>query len=296
MTLFWTLYACIEKKRHPLLHKFVISLHNYYLNKIRKKILNYEPNLITPKTMNEKILWLIDQGDLELKTKLTDKIRVKNWVASLIGEEHIAKTYAVCESLDELDWDKLPVQFVIKASHGCRMNIFVKNKLDFSSKLIDEAKKITQSWLKINYADFCGEIQYKDIPPKILVEEFIQDKSPKYRGDYSFHCFNGEPLFIEHNKDVEGNPVSFIYDLDGKQIDFVISRRFYKSDFVFPSNFKKMIEISRILSKNFRYVRVDLRDCKDKIIFGEMTFTPYAGCINFSNKEKDFEFGEKIIL
>lgn len=296
MSLFWDLYLESKKKKNSFITNSIVSFHDFFFEKQRERILGYKPNFIIPKTMNEKIIWLLHHGDLSLKEKLTNKIEVKKWVAERIGEEYIAKTYAICDSLDEVDWDSIPERFVIKASHGCRMNIFILDKSQFLEGVFEKAKKVTQAWLDIDYSIFCGEIQYKNIPRKIMIEELTIENSVQLRFDYSFHCLNGKPTFIEHNRAFNKELVGFSYDIEGKQLDFVLSKKYYKSDFIYPKNLDKMIEIAEILSKDFRYVRVDLRAVHDKLYLGEMTFTPFAGVIPFSDKTVDYEYGKKIIL
>ena len=296
MGLFWDLYIEAIKEKNFFLSNNIVKIHDFFFEKQREYVLKYKPNFIIPKTMNEKIIWLLHHGDLKLKEKLTDKIEVKNWVAERIGEEYITKTYAVCDSLEEIDWKNIPDSFVIKASHGCRMNIFIMNKEEFLQYVLEKAKRVTQSWINIDYSIFCGEVQYKNIPHKIMLEELNIEDSLKMRNDYSFHCINGKPSFIEHNKVFNKKLIGFTYDLDGKQLDFVISSKYHKSDFLYPKTFDKMIEFAEILSKDFRYVRVDFRAVYDKLFFGEMTFTPFAGVIPFSDKMVDYEYGKKIIL
>lgn len=296
MNLFWDLFIDSINKKDSFLTDKIVKFHDFFFDWQRQYILKYKPNFIIPKTMNEKIVWLLHHGDLRVKEKLTNKIDVKNWVSERIGQEYITKTYAICDSLDEIDWATIPDRFVIKAAHGCRMNIFILNKNQFLDQVFNKAKRVTQTWMDIDYSLFCREIQYKNIPHKIMIEELTIEDSLKMRNDYSFHCINGKPSFIEHHRVFNKELIGFTYDLDGKQLDFVIGPKYYKAEFIYPENFEKMIEIAQILSKDFRYVRVDLRSVYDKLYFGEMTFTPFAGVIPFSDKSVDFEFGKRIIL
>ena len=296
MSLFWDLYSFAQEQKKPFLLDKIISFHKYFYEKERERVLTYKPNLIMPKTMCEKILWLMTHGDLSLKTLLTDKIEVKKWVSNIIGEKYVAKTYAICDDLSEVDWDTIPDKFAIKASHGCRMNVFVQNKEQFMKFLYPKAIETTKYWLNINYSDFCGEIQYKNIPRKLLIEELTVEDKVSTRIDYSFHCFNGKIEFIEHNFISKKDATGFIFDRNGEQLDFVFSGDYTKKEFEIPPEFEKMREVAEELAKDFRYVRVDLRATKDSFIFGEMTFTPYAGTIPFSDKKYDLELGKKIIL
>ena len=147
---------------------------DYYFNKRASLTLGYEYNPENPKTLNEKIKWLIHNEKLELKTKLTDKILVKGYVASKIGPNHTAELYGCFDNFEEIDFSVMPNQFVLKANHGWKMNILVKNK-NYIYRNHKEIKTITNKWLKTNYEEYSTEPQYENIRKKLLTEHTIQD-------------------------------------------------------------------------------------------------------------------------
>lgn len=143
-----------------------------------------------PRTFNEKIQWLKLYDATELKTQLADKYLVREWIKSKIGKEYLIPLIGVWDSVEEIDIEKLPTKFCIKATHGCGWNIIVKNKNDIEWETVKEKLNY---WLTLNYAFVNGlELQYLNIPHKIMVEEYIENDKGKLF-DYKIHCFSGEP-------------------------------------------------------------------------------------------------------
>jgi hypothetical protein len=238
-------------------------------------------DLKNPKTLADKLCWLELNREESLKIKCTDKYAVRNYVKSKGLESILVPLCAkVCSSSDELDFDSLPNQFAMKATHGCGMNL-----------ICDDKKRITKQallfnmdeWLKHDYARACIELHYKKIPHRIIFEKYLQDADRII--DYKFHCFHGKPNFIL----VCGNRVSGVqkrlYTLDWEPINEIVGKEKGHYDFKKPNELEKMIEISRVLSEDFDFVRVDLYDINGTIYFGELTFSPASGVFpNFSER------------
>ena len=150
-------------------------------------------DLENPQTLNEKIQWLKLFDTTPLKTRLTDKYLVREWVREQIGEKYLIPLLGVWDNFDEIDFDALPEKFVLKANHGCHWNIVVKNKKEFNK---DDAKEKMNKWLNTNYAFIYGlELQYKEIKPRIIAEKYLEN----YHGDiydYRIWCLNGHPVYI----------------------------------------------------------------------------------------------------
>ena len=251
-------------------------------------------NLENPQTLNEKTQWLKLYDNSPLKTRLADKYLVRDWVKEQIGEEYLIPLLGVWDNFDEIDFDKLPDKFVLKANHGCAWNVIVKDKSKFDKT---KAKKKFDKWMKRNYAYKAGlELQYKDIPPKIIAEQYIADKNNELN-DYKALCFNGEPKFIwidmgrAINKRTEN-----IYDPQWNLQPFLLTYQNSKEPVASPANLAKMIEFARKMSKDFALVRVDFYDVDGKLYFGEMTFTSASGVDKFKPAEYDLKLGQMLCL
>lgn len=296
MKAYWDLYFYFFRGCYPFYLHCPEKYHDEYRAKEFEIRNGYKPDFENPKTLSEKIWWLLKNEKIAEKTRLADKAEAKEWAKQLIGEEHITKTFGVWERVEDIDFNSLPEKFVIKATHGCRMNITVTNKKVFLENYLEKTKKCADKWLKTNYYYYHGELQYKGIKPRILAEEYTENKDNKKRTDFQIHCFNGEPLYIEHNHFENGTCDCLFYDTDCKKTDFYIAKEKKEIELKKPDNLELMLNMARKLSKDFKYARVDLRDCKDRIVFGEITFSPMAGVLCFTPREYNLKLGEKIIL
>lgn len=264
------------------------------LKKWYKKRTGKNLNIDNPKTFNEKIQWLKIYDNTPVKAKLADKYLVRDWVKDKIGDEYLIPLLGVWDKFDEIDFNKLPEQFVLKANHGSHWNIIVKDKSKFNIK---KAKKIFDKWMKRNYAFKAGlEMQYNDIKPKIIAEKYMEDSHGELN-DYKILCFNGKPKFVwvdcgrysnEHTKN--------IYDLNWNLQPFTMTYPVSKQNIPKPLHLDKMLELSEKLCHDFAFVRVDFYNVDGKIYFGEMTFTSMSGVDKFSPEGYDLELGEMLKL
>lgn len=268
---------------------FLVSYYKYYTGEIL--------DLKNPQTFNQKIQWLKLFDRNKLKTVLADKYLVRDWIKEKLGSEYLVPLLGVYDSINEIKYEKLPNQFVIKANHGSGMNIIIKDKT------IINIKNITlqfNKWLKQNHAFLFGlELQYKDIKPKIIIEEYIEQLD-KNLLDYKIHCFNGEPRIIQviGNRDYSSHSAEeAFFDTNWKPKELMY--RTYKQYTILPNkpvNLDEMLHVARIISKEFIYVRVDLYNINSKIIFGEMTFTPMSGFGKWLNPNDNLLVGKMIKL
>lgn len=266
-----------------------------------KKIYHMETgkklDINNPHSFNEKIQWLKLYDTTPLKTKLTDKYLVREWVKEKIGANYLIPLEGRFDSLEEIDLDGLPEKFVLKANHGSGCNMIVKNKkeLDWT-----EVERNFRKWMSINFAWMQGlELQYKDIKPMIIAEQYIENDGNNLF-DYKIYCFNGKAKYIQviGNRDVMKHfAKEAFYSVEWEKQDFTLTYPQYEYDIVRPKNLKEMIEIAEELAKGFIYVRVDLYELDEGTIkFGEMTFTPASGFDRWKPEEMDFILGEMIEL
>lgn len=261
-------------------------LIKYLLRKGR--IINFK----SPKFFSEKIQWLKVYDCLPIKTQLADKIAVRDWVAEKIGEQYLKKIYGVYEKYEDIDFSKLPDEYVIKTNHGCNMQLLVieGGKPDASQK------ERFNNFLKVNYAYKSGyEMQYRDIKPLIFTEEYIKNTNELF--EYLIFCFNGEPKMILFASEKRtDNVCCTMFDTEWNNLHFNYGGSLHQYEVPKPKNFDKMLEIARILSKDFKFVRVDLHNIDGKIYFGEMTFTPASGYMKFNPRKYDRVLGDMLKL
>ena len=250
-----------------------------------------ELNLDNPQTFNEKIQWMKLYDSTPLKTQLADKYLVRDWVKEKIGEEYLIPLLGVWDKFDDIDFDKLPDKFVLKANHGCGWNIVVTDKGKFS---MQDAKNKFSTWLHTNWAFMNGiELHYKNIKPLIIAEKYIESDDGDLK-DYKFLCFNGEVKYIWVDKDRYSGHKRNLYDIDWNLLPVKIKYPNAVEEIEKPYNFDKMLNFARLLSKGFHTVRVDFYENKKNLYFGEMTFTSESGAAKFIPESFDLELGQLI--
>lgn len=255
-------------------------------------------NLKKDQGFNEKIqkLKLIygnpQYKNYELVSKLCDKYEVRSWIESHIGKEHLIPLLGKWESFDEIDFDSLPNQFVLKCNHGSGMNLIVKNKDDIDIKSL---RKLFCEWMSTNYAFYTGfELQYKNLKPVIIAEKYIEELDGNLF-DYKVFCFHGEPQYILviGNRDFEnhqGRELVYDFDWNRQEWSFGDYPKF-DNDIDKPCVLQELYEICKKLCSDFEFVRIDFYIVDGKLIFGEMTFTPGSGIFKFNE-----EYTEEINL
>ncbi|MCM1520886.1 MAG: hypothetical protein NC098_08885 [Lachnoclostridium sp.] len=216
-----------------------------------------------------------DEALISLMGDLADKVKVREYVRSRVGEGYLPELYGTWERAEDVDWDALPEKFVIKTNNGCGTNIIVKDKSKLDRK--DAVKKLSR-WMAFPYGELTGQPHYSRIKPLILAEEFLEEKKDgdELPHDYKFFCFKGVPRFILYyeGRVVNGHVCDNItYDMHWNKLNDVVN---YPTDHDVdpPKSLELMTELARKLSEGFDFVRVDFYNINDKPVLGEMTFTP----------------------
>lgn len=297
MKFLFELYYEKTKGYYPFFEFCPKQYREYFLQRRYQEALGKSINLHNPETFNEKTRWLLENEKLELKTKFADKIQAKEYVSKNIGEQYVAKLYGVWDKFSNIDFDSLPESFALKANHGWRMNAFIHNKEKALKKSYKNLKKTFDAWMDTNFEYASMEMQYRDIEHKIFAEELLIDNSKSVCGQFLIHCFNGKPKFIEvtpryfSQVELSSTPV---YDKEWNLQPFYFSPRTRLKEVENPLFLDELIYISEKLSKDFSYVRIDFLTYKNRFIFSEMTFSPYASMVKFTPEEYDNILGSMI--
>ena len=261
-----------------------------------KKRMGYDLNLSEPRTYSEKLQWLKLYYHNPLYTTLVDKYAVKDYVASAIGGEFIIKTLGVWDKFDSIDFNSLPDQFVLKCTHDSGGLVICKDKSQLS---IQEARKVINKSLSHNFYYAGFEWPYKNVKPRIIAEEYMEDTKTKELRDYKFFCFDGvvKFLFIATERQKEGEDVKFdFFDANFNHLPF---RQGHENAPILPekpSRFEDMKAIAEKLSKGIPHVRIDLYEVDGRVYFGEYTFFHHGGWTPFDPAEWDLTFGKEIHL
>lgn len=248
-----------------------------------------------PKTFNEKLQWLKVYDRHPEYTKMVDKVAAKDYVAGIIGEEYIIPTLAVYNSVDEIDFDALPDQFVLKCTHDSGGLVVCRDK---SKHDLKAAREKLRKGLKRTYIIQNREYPYKNVPRRIIAEQYMEDNSGELN-DYKFFCFDGEPkaLFVASDRGRKDTETKFdFFDMEWNHLPFTNGHPNSDKEIPCPPNFDHMKEIAGKLSVGMPHVRVDLYNINGTIYFGELTFFHWGGTVPFNPKEWDYKFGSWIKL
>ncbi len=257
-----------------------------YLGRKYREVFGRPLDWEDPKTYNEKLIVWEVYMPTPLKTRLTDKVAVREWVTEKIGSEYLIPLLGVYETAEEIDFDALPEQFVIKCNHDSGSVTLVKDKSKVNRELMRRKYNIL---VRRNYAYPAHQMHYRDIERKIIVEQYMGAAV----SDYKFQCFNGEPYSCRVDYDRFGDHRRNVYNMDWEIMPFM--KGFYKhpeQDCPRPPEYDEMKRIVRELGRDIEQVRIDLYLVDGKIYFGEMTFTNAGGFENFVPDEWDYKFGE----
>ena len=267
-----------------------------YLKQKYKRIFGKELNFENPQTFNEKLQWLKLYDRNPEYTKMVDKYEAKKYVASIIGEEYIIPTLGVWDRFEDIDFESLPNQFVLKTTHDSGGVVICNDKNNFDYKT---ARKKLNSSLKRNFYLMGREWPYKAVKPRILAEVYMEDEETKDLRDYKFFCFDGDvkALFIATERQNKNEETKFdFFDADFNHLDV---RNGHPNAKVLPSKpicFEQMKKLAGILSKGIPQLRVDFYEINGNVYFGELTFFHWSGFVPFEPKSFDKIFGDWIIL
>ena len=249
-----------------------------------------------PKTYNEKLQWLKLYNRRPEYTKMVDKYAVKDYVAGIVGKEYVIPTLGLWDKPEDIDFDCLPDQFVLKTTHGGGNTGVIVCKDKSNLDRADAIRRLSKS-LKQDLFKSLREWPYKNVKKRILAEVYMEDTQTKELRDYKFFAFDGEvkALFIATDRG-SGNVKFDYFDENFNHLDLVQQHPMSGLDIQKPSCFEEMKEIAKKLSVGLPHVRVDLYEVNGKVYFGEYTFSHHGGCVPFYPKKWDYEFGSWIKL
>ena len=254
---------------------------------------NKEINLVNPRGFNEKLNWMKINYRNPLFTMMADKYWVKQYVTDKIGSKYVVPCYGYWKNIEDINFAELPERFFLKSTHDSGGGIFIDKSKGIDLKQIQ--KRFNRKTLQgKNWYWHLREFPYKNIEPRIIAEEYLDEGTGQELRDYKFYCFNGEPSYMyitnkgtkiyENYYDINFNPVNISHGYER------IIPEFEK-----PANFEKMIELARILSKELPFVRIDFFNVNDKLFFGEITFYDWGG-MKPLNEPWETKLGEMIKL
>jgi hypothetical protein len=257
-----------------------------------RRALGYEPDLRNPRTYNEKLAWRILHDRNPLLPLTTDKVAVRSYVAAKVGDDVLVPLLGVYQRADQIPWSDLPASFVLKASHGCNMNLIVRDK---SAEDFAEVQRIASSWLASNYYDGSQEWAYRQIPRQILVEELLVDEHGRLPIDFKFLVFAGRTAAVRVHLDRYGDHRVNFYDSD---INLLPVRQDFATDpsYVPPREMIAMAKVAEALAADFDYARIDLYLNRGSIKFGEITHYDGNAKQRFRPDAFDLELGRLWLL
>lgn len=264
------------------------------LTRIFKIKFGYDLDLSNPKTFNEKLQWLKLNNRNPLFTEMVDKYAAKKYVANIVGDEYVVPQLGCWKHFDDIDFSSLPDKFVLKTTHGCGGMLICKdkNKINFA-----KAKVMFEENLKDNYYIHAREWPYKNVPPQIIAEKFLDDGKNKVLPVYKIFCFNGEPYLIQViQNDKQPNESIDYFDLNWNKLKLRQNYPNSKNPLEKPIKLEEMLAIARKLTKGIEFVRCDLYIVDGKIYFSEFTFFSDAGFEPFKPNKWDYILGDLLIL
>lgn len=296
--------------------KFCKKLVGEFINKIMKlRILHYIPdkmyiqiiyfvnfhkmiNLNNPTTFNEKLQWLKLHDHNPKYTNMVDKYEAKKIVANKIGDEYIIPTLGIWNSFDEIDFNKLPNQFVLKCTHDCGGIVICKDQRYLNIR--DARNKINKS-MKRNYYYVGREWQYKNVKPRIIAERYmVQEGLESGLNDYKFQCFDGkvDNIMICEGRDSERGVRYLYFSKEWNYLGYCLYDDIDISTFTYPKpdRLNEMIQIAETLAEGYKELRIDLYCINGKIYFGEITLYTSSGIDRTITREADRKMGERLNL
>lgn len=276
-----------------LLHKFSrFYSDEKYLNKIYKLNFGKKLDLENPQTFSEKLNWLKLNSRKPEYTIMADKFLVKEYVTNIIGQEYVVPCYGNWERYEDIDFDALPNQFAIKMTHNSSGAFLCKDKTKLDKTKL---KRYIDTYFHHNYYWHLREWPYKEIKPRIIAEELLNDNTGEVLRDYKFWCFSGKPTYMYCT--VKGTAVyENFYDMDFNPVDINHGFPRHTPEFEKPAQFEKMKALATQLSSNVPFVRIDFYEVNGRVYFGEYTFYDWGGMKPFNDEAQDVALGKLIVL
>ena len=268
-----------------------------YLKLLYRCEMGVSLNLKNPTTFNEKLQWLKLYDRNPLYTKLVDKYEVREYIADAIGEEYVIPLYGVWDDSEDIDFDSLPNQFVLKCTHDSGSVIVCTDESKFDK---NKAKKKLKKAQRFNFYYLGREWPYKNVKPRIIAEKYMLNaEGSKELTDYKWFCFDGvaKAMFIATDRQSFGEETKFdFFDMEFRHLPFTNGHPNATQEIKKPGSFELMRELAERISKDIPHVRVDFYEANGQIYFGEMTFYHWGGMKPFQPEEWDYIFGSWIQL
>lgn len=264
-------------------------LHLLYWVRLKKRL-----NLKEPQTLNEKLQWMKLFDRKPVYTTMVDKYEAKKYIADKIGEEYVIPALGVWDNYDEIDFDSLPSQFVLKCTHDSGGLAIVRDKTQFN---VADAREKFEKSLKTNYYYHGREWPYKNVKPRILAERYCEDGEYGELRDYKWYCFHGEPklMAIFCGRSVGATTADF-FDDAFNPVDLTWGYENAETTPDKPKNFEKMKQFATVLSENVPFLRVDFYEVNGALYVGELTFFDGSGFDRIEPEEWDEKMGSWINL
>jgi len=280
----------LKKISHLLSDKTYIALRY-------KTMLGSWPDLKNPKTFNEKLQWIKLYDRRPEYTKMVDKYAVKEYIAEKIGEQYLIPTLGVWDKFEEIDFEKLPEQFVLKCTHNSGGLVICKDK----SRLdIEAARRKINASLKENYFWHSREWPYKNVVPRIIAEAYMENPDGSEINDYKIQCFHGvvDNILVCVERYTKTGVKYHYFDREWNYLPYCPYPGITKDNVNVkrPGKLDEMLEIAEKLSEGIPQLRVDLYEIGGKIYFGELTFFSGSGFDRTITKEADRIMGEQLVL
>lgn len=286
----------LRRAPKTLTNMFLTKISPIFCDEVYLKILfrfkvGYILKLDRPRTYNEKLQWLKLNYRRSIMTGMVDKYEAKKIISDVVGEEYIVHNYGIWNSFKEINFDKLPNQFVLKTTHDQGGVVICRNKSQFD---YIKAEKILNKHLNRKHYYLSREWPYKNVTPRILAEKLLITNEDII--DYKFYCFHGVPkvMYISTGRQT-GNTTFDFYDMEFNHLNL---KRPHHNNSKFshkkPQNWDLMIELSSKLSKGFPHLRVDFYEIEQKLYVGELTFFQGGGLMPFIPQEWDYKLGSWI--
>lgn len=270
-----------------------------YLKWIYRIRMGKSLNLDDPFTFNEKIQWLKVNNRSNIYSIMVDKFLVRDYVKKKIGEEYLIPLLKVWESVEDINLSVLPSQFVLKTTHDSGGVVICRDKANFDLQMA--INKLSRS-IKHDYYGESREWPYKNVKPRIIAEQYMQNEGDDELHDYKFYCFNGIPKYCHVIGSRSKDETMDFFDMDWNRMPFTKMKtetEAYPHDASLthpPISFDEMKKIASTLSKGQPFIRIDLYQINGKVFFGEITFFPNSGFGKFFPEEWDMILGQQINL
>lgn len=300
-----TAIKLLKHNRNEFIASILMNLNFLFPDKLYLTLLfrfkmGYWIDWKNPKTFSEKLQWLKLYGRKPEYTTMVDKYAVKEYVATIIGEEYIIPTLGVWDRLEDIDWDSLPDKFVLKTTHGGGGTgvIICKDKTTFDKD--DAIAKLKKSLDKCIYKSL-REWPYKNVRKRIIAETFLEEsysiKNTCGLSDYKFYCFNGEPQIMMVSVGRFSDNLCFdYYDMEWNKTSLLLGGPNSDINHKCPSCFEEMKNLCKKLSKDIPHVRCDFYIINNKPLFGELTFFDGSGLMKFLDHTWNYKLGAMIKL